>query len=128
MENLKAEETVYIRRFTGYGYSYSKATVAKVTPKGFTDIVIGSGSLVRFRPDGKEVGDRFRGWEIERDKTVEERDALRAQEERKNKARWAVCDLKVGGVGDGSGKEDLLKVIEKLETDIIAARILVEAI
>ena len=134
-QNLNVNDTIYIRRFTGYDYEFRLVKVIKKTPTGKIDVSPLNNPnptyTIRFRADGREEGvgvDRFRAYEID-NKTVAERDALLGSKKRANVAAQAISNVRTQERITGAwGKESLMTEIERLEALLNTAREAVEAI
>lgn len=128
-DNLKVGTEVYIGRYTGHGREYAKATVVKVTPKGFADVKIGASEfIIRFNPDGDEPGRRLLSWSIDAEMTVAQRVQYVAREERERAARKIVRGLAIGKIHDFEDRQGMLNAIGILRRDLDAAHAAVLAI
>jgi hypothetical protein len=127
LARIEVGQTVYVVRYNGYGHTYTKGLVTKVTPKGSSDIKIGaSENVTRFNPDGREIGGLFREWQVDDQMSVEERDQWLAKQALIKKASNAIKDLMgEGGSQFTYSQESATKKLDELQARVDAARALV---
>ena len=126
--NVAVGEKIFLGRFTGWDWAFTKAVIVSKTPKGLIDVQIHPESeTMRFRTNGNKIGAGYHDYEIDWMPFAEREDAL-AKEARAKAARTAIRSITIPDVGQNYDKTGLEEILNNLQAKIDEARALVAEI
>lgn len=123
-KTLKVGDSAY----TGRNGQFNKVTITKITPAGLIDVQYAGGMIERYNADGNRRKGNSWDYSIDLHMTFEERTVWLSQMRRAHNAATAINSIKIDTVRGEWGKEPLQRYIALFQSQLDAAKELVEKI